>query len=280
MDNPLPLSLLSKSPLLIAEQFFGFFERRYTTQRERDKEKEKERFFFPSSKERERERNHTKVKNTHTQRINNNKTTTTTTTTRKKITKFQKKVAPLSFFKNPQKYTITPNPLREGSANNFFGERERERVEKMSENDSDKLKYRKSMLKGSVDAESARRRREENNIKIRKSKKEERLQKRRMRNAVRLFYFVFSLTFYQIFKINFIQHITEIQCYGIFGRQVSDVQYDDDEYAEYDRRDDGATIETASDFVSSDSVPRFGEEIGSDAAVQKTSLHREKSSHF
>ena len=87
----------------------------------------------------------------------------------------------------------------------------------MSENDSDKLKYRKSMLKGSVDAESARRRREENNIKIRKSKKEERLQKRRMRNAVRLFYFVFSLTFYQIFKINFIQHITEIQCHGIFS---------------------------------------------------------------
>ena len=149
----------------------------------------------------------------------------------------------------------------------------------MSENDSDKLKYRKSMLKGSVDAESARRRREENNIKIRKSKKEERLQKRRMRNAVRLFYFVFSHTFYQIFKIN-CTTLTEIQCHGIFGRQVSDVQYDDDEYAEYDRRDDGATIETASDFVSSDSVPRFGEEIGSNPTIQKTSLHREKSSHF
>ena len=53
----------------------------------------------------------------------------------------------------------------------------------MSENDSDKLKYRKGMVKSSVDAEGARRRREENNIKIRKSKKEERLQKRRMRKA-------------------------------------------------------------------------------------------------
>ena len=64
----------------------------------------------------------------------------------------------------------------------------------VSWNDKDKLQQRKNTFKSAVDATEARRKREENNIKIRKSKKEERLQKRRMRNAERIF-FCRTLTF-------------------------------------------------------------------------------------
>ena len=45
---------------------------------------------------------------------------------------------------------------------------------------ADKQKMRQNAFKKAVDADDARRKREENTIQIRKSKKEERLQKRRM----------------------------------------------------------------------------------------------------
>ena len=100
------------------------FERRYTTQRERDKEKEKERFFFPSSKERERERETTPKSNIHTHRESS---TTKQQHKRKLNRKLPKKSrAFVNLQKSSKKYTIHQNPLREGSANNFFW-RERER---------------------------------------------------------------------------------------------------------------------------------------------------------